>query len=67
MELIHAQVRHFYLNNLSLLGINLKTIVSNYGNKKTKEKKPNRQTYWDQFLAYLHLLCGATAEFISRL
>lgn len=39
MELIHAQIRHFYLNNLSLLGINLKTIVSNYGNKKTKEKK----------------------------
>lgn len=44
MELIHAEIRHFYLNNLSLLGINLKTIVSNYGNKETKKKTTKQQT-----------------------
>lgn len=49
MELIHAEIRHFYLNNLSLLGINLKTIVSNYGNKETKEKKKKQTNLLGSF------------------
>lgn len=39
-------ITHFYLNKLDLLGIILKTVVSNYGNKETKgEKKKKSHTH----------------------